>query len=373
MRRRIFTAEHDAFRGMVRTFVEEQIAPHHAGWERQGQVDRSVWKAAGRAGILGIDMPRKYGGRDESDHRYHVIVAEELARRNVTGPAFALHSEIIGPYLRNLTTEEQRARWLPGFCNGDLITAIAISEPDAGSDVQAIRTRAVRDGDHYVLNGQKSFISNGILADLILVVARTSKGPTGASMFAVERDTPGLTRRRLNKAGMHAQDTAELFFTDVRVPAGNLIGAEGRAFAYLMRNLATERLSIAVTATATAEQVLDQTLQHCRQRGTQLADSQRLRFQLAELATAVAAARVFTDDCVLNHVEGRLGVTEAAMVKWWTTELCQRVVDRCVEMYGAHGALLECSVTQTFLDVRPQTIYGGTTEMMKEIISQSLI
>jgi alkylation response protein AidB-like acyl-CoA dehydrogenase len=377
VRRRLFSAEHEVFRGVVRAFIDEQITPHHDRWEHAGQVDREVWTAAGEAGLLGTDMPKEYGGGGEPDHRYHVVIAEELARRNAHGPMFPLHNEIIGPYLRDLTTVDQRVRWLPGFCAGEQISAIAITEPDAGSDVQAIRTRAVRDGDHYVLNGQKSFISNGMLADLILVVARTGTGPRGASIFVVERGTSGLSRRRItNKTGMRAQDTADLFFADARVPAGNLIGGEGRAFAHLMRNLPTERLSIAVSAVAGAEQILAETTRHCRRHGVdgrQLADSQHSRFLLAELTTAVSAARAFTDHCVLSHVEGALDGTDAAMVKWWTTDLCQRVIGQCVGLLGPHGSLQDSPVTRAWLDTRPQTIYGGTTEIMKELIGQALL
>ncbi|ARF58050.1 acyl-CoA dehydrogenase family protein [Streptomyces gilvosporeus] len=385
MRRSLFAPEHEAFRQTVRDFVDEEIVPYHADWEAAGHVDRSVWRAAGRRGLLGMDIPEEYGGGGLADHRYHVVVAEELARRGAHGPSFSLHSEIIGPYLRDLTTEDQRARWLPGFCLGTLLTCIAITEPEAGSDLQAIRTRAIRDGGDYVLNGQKTFITNGMLADLILVIARTGDGPRGASIFAVEGDTIGLSRRPLaNKTGRQAQDTAELSFTDARVPAVNLLGGEGRAFAHLLRNLPTERLSIAVAATATAQQAVDDTLRLLSEQGQYgnedanayagtLHDSQGMRFQLAELATAVTAARAFTDQCVHAHMAGSLESTDAAMVKWWATETCQRVTDRCLQLQAGRGDVAGAPTARAWLDAHAQTIYGGTTEVMKELISQALL
>ncbi|GGX53264.1 acyl-CoA dehydrogenase family protein [Streptomyces noursei] len=388
MQRSLLAPEHEAFRQTVRDFIDQEIAPYHAQWEAEGCVDRSVWQAAGQRGLLGMDVPKKHGGGGLTDYRYHVVVAEELARSGAHGPSFSLHSEIIGPYLRDLSTKEQRSRWLPGFCLGTLLTCIAITEPEAGSDLQAIRTRAVRDGQDYVLNGQKTFITNGVLADLILVVARTGEGPRGASLLVVEGDTPGLSRRPLaKKAGRHAQDTAELTFTDVRVPATNLLGGEGRAFAHLLRNLPIERLSIAVAATAAAEQALDETLHFLskpskhevesaqeRANGWTPHDSQGMRFQLAELTTAVAAARAFTDQCVLAHMAGTLESTDAAMVKWWATETCQRVSEQCLQLRAVRGGFNGlASAAQVWLDARAQTIYGGTTEVMKELIGQALI
>ncbi|MDG6106366.1 acyl-CoA dehydrogenase family protein [Dactylosporangium aurantiacum] len=375
MRRDIFTAEHDAFRDLVRTFIAKEVTPHHARWEAAGVVDRDVWLAAGRAGLLGFFVDEAHGGAGVRDLRYHAILTEELARAGATGPAFGLHNDIIGPYLTGLADDAQRERWLPGFCRGELITAIAMTEPGAGSDLQGLRTTAVRDGEHYVLNGQKTFISNGILADLVIVVARTdpSAGHRGFSLLAVERGMPGFERgRNLEKIGQKAQDTAELFFTDVRVPAANLLGEEGKGFQYLMRNLPLERLSIAVAAMAAAEAVFELTLEHCRSRtafGQPIGRFQHNRFVLAELRTELQLGRVFVDRCL---TEPRLSVEDAAMAKWWCTELQLRVVDRCLQLHGGYGYMLEYPVARAYLDARVQTIYGGTTEIMKEVVGRSL-
>ncbi|GGQ08885.1 acyl-CoA dehydrogenase family protein [Streptosporangium pseudovulgare] len=379
MRRDVFTDEHEAFRDLVRTFVAKEILPSYARWEEEGGADREVWRRAGRCGLLGMDVGTEYGGGGDPDYRHHVILTEELARAGVYAPALSLHNEIAGMYLRTLATEEQRRRWLPGFCSGDLVTAIAITEPDAGSDVQRLRTRAVRDGDRYVLNGQKTFITNGSAADLFLVVARTGGGPaaSGASVLVVEADRPGFTRgRKLDKIGMRAMDTVELFFDDVEVPAANLLGKEGRAFAYMMRTLRQERMMIAVAALAAAEKVMEDTLAYCRERevfGRPVGHHQYNRFVLAELATALAVARAFTDRCVAEHAAGRLAAEEAAMAKWWNTELCQKVVDRCLQLHGGYGVVRDFPVARAFVDTRVQTIYGGTTEVMKEMIGHSLI
>ncbi|GIH66873.1 acyl-CoA dehydrogenase family protein [Microbispora siamensis] len=379
MRREVFTAEHDAFRDLVRTFVSKEILPSYTRWEEQGSVDRSVWRRAGEHGLLGMDVDAEYGGGGDPDYRHHVIVAEELARAGVYAPALSLHNEIGGLYLRTLATEEQRRRWLPGFCSGELVTAIAITEPDAGSDVQRMRTRAERRGDRYVLNGQKTFISNGATADLVLVVARTpgGRGAPGASVLVVEPGMAGFSRgRKLDKIGMRAMDTVELFFDDVEVPAENLLGREGRAFAYMMRTLRQERMMIAVGALAAAERIFEETLDYCRRRevfGRPVGRHQYNRFVLAELATALAVARAFTDRCVAGHAAGELGAEEAAMAKWWNTELCQKVVDRCLQMHGGYGVIREFPVARAFVDTRVQTIYGGTTEVMKEMIGHSLI
>ena len=375
MRRDIFTAEHDAFRDLVRTFIAKEVTPHHARWEAAGVVDRDVWLAAGRAGLLGFFVDEAHGGAGVRDLRYHAILTEEMARAGATGPAFGLHNDIIGPYLTTLADAGQQERWLPGFCSGELITAIAMTEPGAGSDLQGLRTTAVRDGEHYELNGQKTFISNGILADLVIVVARTdpSAGHRGISLLAVERGMPGFERgRNLEKIGQKAQDTAELFFTDVRVPAANLLGEEGKGFQYLMRNLPLERLSIAVAAMAAAEAVFELTLEHCRTRtafGQPIGRFQHNRFVLAELRTELQLGRVFVDRCL---TEERLSVEDAAMAKWWCTELQLRVVDRCLQLHGGYGYMLEYPVARAYLDARVQTIYGGTTEIMKEVVGRSL-
>src|SRR6266853_6681579 len=339
MKREIFADEHDAFRDMVRAFIAKEITPYHEQWERDGIVSREVWLAAGRAGLLGINIDEKYGGGGQPDYRFYVILNEELARAGASGPMFQLHNDMIGPYLDRLCTPEQRERWLPGYCSGELIAAIAMTEPGAGSDLQGIRGTAVRDGDHYLLNGQKTFISNGQLGDIVIVAARTDPdaGHRGISLLVVERGMAGFSRgRNLDKVGLHAQDTSELFFRDVRVPVGNLLGEEGGGFVALMQNLPRERLAIGATALAGAETVFATTLAYCKEReafGRPIGKFQHNRFVLAEIATETAVARAFTDKAVLEHNAGKLSVADAAMVKWWNTELCNKVVDRCVQLH----------------------------------------
>ena len=378
MRRDIFTPEHEAFRDMVRSFISQEVTPHHEQWERDGVVSRDVWLAAGRAGLLGIDIDEKHGGGGDPDYRFYLILNEELARAGATGPGFAVHNDINGQYFRRLCTPEQGDRWLPGYCSGELITAIAMSEPGAGSDLQGIRTSAIRDGGRYILNGQKTFISNGQLCDLVIVVARTNPdaGHQGISLLVVERGMTGFERgRNLDKIGMHAQDTSELFFSDVAVPAENLLGEEGGGFVALMRNLPRERVAIGATALAGAEKVFEDTLAYSKERqafGRPIGSFQHNRFVLAEMATELAVARAFTDRAVMEHNEDRLSNEDASMVKWWDTELCNRVVDRCVQLYGGYGYMREFPVARAFTDSRVQTIFGGTTEIMKEIIGRGL-
>jgi alkylation response protein AidB-like acyl-CoA dehydrogenase len=378
MQRDIFASEHDDFRGLVRAFIAKEVTPYHEKWETDKMVSRDVWLAAGRAGLLGIEIEEKYGGGGAKDYRYYLIFNEEMAKAGATGPGFAVHNDINGPYFQRLATPEQCERWLPGYCSGDLITAIAMTEPEAGSDLQGMRTTAVRDGDHYVLNGSKTFISNGQLCDLVIVAARTDPeaGYRGISLLVVERGMPGFERgRNLDKVGMHAQDTSELFFHDVRVPAGNLLGEEGGGFVALMQNLPRERLAIGATALAGAETVFATTLAYCKERhafGRPIGKFQHNRFVLAEIATELAVARAFTDKAVLEHNAGSLSVADAAMVKWWDTELCNRVVDRCVQLHGGYGYIREYQVARAFTDGRVQTIFGGTTEIMKEIIGRDL-
>ena len=378
MRRDIFTEEHAAFRDMVRSFIAKEIEPYHEQWERDGVVSRDVWLAAGRAGLLGIDVDERYGGGGNADYRFYLIMSEELARAGAHGPAFSVHNDIIGQYLLRLASPEQRQRWLPGYCSGEIITAIAMTEPGAGSDLQGIRTRAVRDGDSYVLTGQKTFISNGQLADLVIVVACTDPdaGYQGISLLVVERGMPGFERgRNLDKIGLHAQDTSELFFTDVRVPAANLLGGEGGGFVALMQSLPRERVAIGAAALAGAEKVFELTLGYCKQRqafGRPIGAFQYNRFVLAEMATELAVARSFTDRAVMEHNAGQLSNEDASMVKWWDTELCNRVVDRCVQLHGGYGYMREYPVARAFADSRVQTIAGGTTEIMKEIIGRGL-
>ncbi|MFJ8042452.1 acyl-CoA dehydrogenase family protein [Kitasatospora sp. NPDC096147] len=379
MQREIYTEEHEAFRETVRAFLAKEVLPHHERWEQAGIVDRSAWLAAGRQGLLGLAVEEEYGGGGEPDFRYPAVLAEEFTRAGASGLAIGLHNDIIGPYLTQLATEEQKRRWLPGFCSGELITAIAMTEPGTGSDLQGITTRAEDRGGHYLLNGAKTFISNGILADLVVVVARTTEegGAHGLSLFAVERGMPGFERgRNLDKIGQKAQDTAELFFQDVRVPKENLLGELHQGFFYLMRNLAQERLAIAVAAIAAAEYLVEITTEYVKQRtafGRPLAKLQHVRFEIAELATECAVTRTFVDRCITEHNRWALTPVDASMAKWWATELQKRTADRCLQLHGGYGYMTEYPVAKAFTDGRIQTIYGGTTEIMKEIIGRSLL
>ncbi|MFF1874710.1 acyl-CoA dehydrogenase family protein [Streptomyces sp. CB03911] len=379
MQRDIYTEEHEAFRETVRAFLAKEVLPHHDRWERAGIVDRSAWTAAGAHGLLGLAVPEEYGGGGSADFRHSAVLAEEFTRAGASGLALGLHNDIIGPYLTSLGNEEQKRRWLPGFCSGELVTAIAMTEPGAGSDLQGIRTHAVDQGDHYLLNGSKTFISNGIIADLVVVVARTTPegGAHGLSLLVVERGMPGFERgRNLDKIGQKAQDTAELFFNDVKVPKANLLGEENGAFVSLMRNLAQERLAIAVSAIAGAEYLVEITTEYVKQReafGRPLAKLQHVRFEIAELATECAVTRAFVDRCITEHNRWALTPVDASMAKWWATELQKRTADRCLQLHGGYGYMAEYPVAKAFTDGRIQTIYGGTTEIMKEIVGRSLL
>ncbi len=376
--RDLLADEHEAFRLTVRTFMEREVVPHHEDWERAGQVPRSVWRKAGELGLLCFDVAEEYGGAGVHDFRYNLVMAEEMVRAGATGPGFLVHTDVIVPYISSLGTAEQKRRWLPGCVAGELVTSIAMTEPGAGSDLQGIRTTAVDEGDHYVLNGSKTFISNGILSDLVIVVARTdpSAGHKGLSLLVLERGMPGFERgRNLEKMGLKAQDTAELFFDQVKVGKDNLLGEEGGGFGHLMTNLPQERLSIAMTAAAACEYVLELCLSYARERtafGAPIGSFQHNRFLLAEMATEARVCRVFVDDCVRRHNEGRLDTVVASMAKWWSTELQRKVVDQGVQLHGGYGYMLEYPIAKAFLDSRVQTIYGGTTEIQKEIIGRSL-
>ncbi|MFE2722310.1 acyl-CoA dehydrogenase family protein [Kitasatospora sp. NPDC059327] len=379
MERDIYAEEHEDYRATVRSFLAKEVLPHYDRWERAGIVDRSAWLAAGRQGLLGLAVPEEYGGGGTADFRYAAVLAEEFARAGASGLAIGLHNDIIGPYLTSLATDEQKRRWLPGFCSGELITAIAMTEPGTGSDLQGIRTHAVDQGDHYLLNGAKTFISNGILADLVVVVARTTPegGARGLSLLVVERGMPGFERgRNLDKIGQKAQDTAELFFEDVRVPKANLLGEEHQGFLHLMRNLAQERLTIAAAAIAGAEYLVEITTAYVKQReafGRPLAKLQHIRFEIAEMATECAVTRAFVDRCITEHNRYALTPADASMAKWWATELQKRTADRCLQLHGGYGYMTEYPVARAFTDGRIQTIYGGTTEIMKEIVGRSLL
>ena len=380
MTRALFDDEHEAFRDTVGTFLDKEIVPHHAQWEAEGIVAREAWSRAGALGLLGLQLDEELGGGGTTDFRYNVVLNEEMTRRGVYGPAYPLFNDMIVPYLLASADDEQKRRWFPGLCSGELIAAIAMTEPGAGSDLQGIRTTARWDEQTgcYVLNGQKTFISNGILADLVIVVCRTNPdaGHQGISLLVVERGMEGFERgRNLDKIGQHAQDTAELFFDDVRVPRENLLGEEGAGFGYLMTNLSQERLSIAVAAVSACEMILEDTLSYAKERtafGKPIGSFQHSRFVLAEMETEVCIAEQYLDRAVAEHNAGRFDVKDAAMAKWWTTELQKRVVDQCVQLHGGYGYMLEYPVAKAFIDSRVQTIYGGTTEVMKEIIGRTL-
>jgi alkylation response protein AidB-like acyl-CoA dehydrogenase len=376
--RDIFTAEHEDFRRSARTFFEREVVPHHEEWEHDGIVPREVWTKAGGAGLLCFDVPEEYGGPGVDDFRYNVIVSEEQTRAGASGPGFSVHSDIIVPYLTKLATDEQKRRWLPGCVSGETITAIAMTEPGAGSDLQGVRTSAVDKGDHYVLNGSKTFISNGINADLVIVVARTDPeaGHQGISLLVVERGMAGFERgRNLDKIGLHAQDTAELSFDNVVVPKENLLGEAGQGFVYLMTNLPQERLIIAAQAVAASEQIVEMCLDYAKTReafGKPIGKFQHNRFLIAEMATEARIARTFFDDCLAKHLEGKLETMEASMVKYWTTELQNKLVNQGVQLHGGYGYMMEFPIAKAYLDSRISTIYGGTTEIQKEIIGRSL-
>ena len=376
--RTLFEPEHDLFRESYRAFLDKHVAPYHDEWEKAKIVDRGVWLEAGKQGFLGMAVPEEYGGGGNSDFRYNTIITEETSAGRFNGVGFPLHNDIIAPYLLDLTTEEQKQRWLPQFCTGEMITAIAMTEPGTGSDLQGIKTRAVRQGDHYVLNGSKTFITNGINSDLVIVVAQTNpdKGAQGFSLLAVERGMEGFERgRHLDKVGLDAQDTAELSFTDVKVPVENRLGEEGMGFIYLMQNLPQERISIAIMAAAAMESALDETLKYVGERkafGKSIASFQNSRFLLAELATDATVVRMMVDEFVRLHLEHKLTAEQAAMAKWFCTEKQVHLIDRCLQLHGGYGYMREYPIARAYLDARVQTIYGGTTEIMKEIIGRSL-
>jgi long-chain-acyl-CoA dehydrogenase len=378
VRRTIFTEEHEQFRQMVRAFLEKECVPHTQEWLEAGMVSREAWRKAGELGLLGWEVPQEYGGLGIKDFRYSVIIAEEIAATGAQGLALGLHNDVVAPYLIDLTTSDQRRRWLPRFVSGELLVALAISEPGAGSDVKRLSATARRDGDHYILNGTKTFISGGILANLVIVAARTDPeaGHKGMSLLVVEEGFAGFERgRKLDKIGQRASDTAELFFRDVRVPAANLLGEEGRGFYYLMRNLPQERLGIAIYAIAQAERAFRVTEEYARDRqafGRPIGSFQVNRFALAEIKTKLDVARAYLDRCVQAALQGELTAEEAAGAKWWATELQWEIVDRCLQLHGGYGYINEYEIARLWRDARVQRLYGGTTEIMKEIVGRSL-
>jgi len=375
--RKIFEEDHNIFRESVRRFYEEHITPYHAQWEKDGQISREAWLEAGRQGLLCMSIPEEYGGLGV-DKLFSVIMMEEQARAGTSGPGFGLHSEIVGPYILNYGTEEQKKKYLPKLVSGEWIGAIAMTEPGAGSDLQGVKTRAVKDGDDYILNGSKTFITNGFMSDLVIVVAKTdpTAGAKGTTLFLVEADTPGFQKgRNLDKLGLKAQDTAELFFEDVRVPASAILGGEGKGFFCLMQELAWERLQIAIGATATMEAVLEETIEYTKERsafGRNVIQFQNTKFKLAELKTEATIARTFVDDCLEKLLNDELSVETAAMAKYWCSDLENKLIDECLQFHGGYGFMWEYRVARAYADARVQRIYGGTNEIMKEIISRSL-
>ncbi len=379
--RTLFSADHEAFRDGFRRFMDKEIAPHHAAWEEQGVVDRAVWNKAGANGYLCMTMPEEYGGAG-ADKLYSVVQMEELARGGYSGIGYGLHSEIVAPYILHYGTQEQKKRYLPRLASGEMVGAIAMSEPAAGSDLQGIKSTALKQPDgSYLLNGSKTFITNGWLADLVIVVAKTDPlgGAKGTSLLLVERGMKGFQYgKRLKKLGLKAQDTSELFFDNVRVPAESLLGAaafENKGFICLMEQLPWERLQIAVTAVASAQAAIDGTVQYVKDRkvfGQSVAAFQNTRYKLAELQTQVQVARVFVDKCLELILRGQLDTATASMAKYWTSDLQCQVMDECVQLHGGYGYMWEYPITRAYADARVQRIYGGTNEIMKEVISRGM-
>jgi acyl-CoA dehydrogenase len=375
--RTLFSEEHALLRETARRFCEREIAPYHAQWEAQGQVSRDVWRKAGAAGLLCMALPEEYGGSD-LDFRASVVLIEEMAKINASGPGFSLQSDIVAPYILHYGSDEQKRTWLPKLASGEVISAIAMTEPGTGSDLQAVATRAERDGDGYAITGAKTFITNGVLADLIVVVAKTdaSAGSRGISLFLVERDMPGFHGApALKKLGLHAQDTAEFTMDRVKVPASAMLGAPGMGFKMLMSELAQERMSIAVSAVASAEAGLAATIAYVRDReafGKRVLDFQNTRFTLARLKAQIAMARAFVDRCVEALVDGKLDAATAAMAKLETTELQFRALDACLQLHGGYGYMQEYPIAKAWADARVQRIYGGSNEIMLEIIGRTL-
>ena len=375
--RTLFNADHEGFRDTLRRFIEREIAPFHAGWEEQGYVDREVWRKAGAAGLLRLTMPEALDGAG-ADKLFSVVLIEELTIAGATGIGFGLHNEIVAPYLLRYGTHEQQQRWLPKFASGELIGAIAMSEPAAGSDLQGIKTTAIKHADHYVLNGSKTFITNGWHADVVIVVAKTTPdaGAKGTSLLVVERGMPGFEKgKRLKKLGLKAQDTSELFFSNVRVPLANLLGAENSGFVSLMQELPWERLQIAIAAVAAAQIAIDRTLVYVKERqafGQSVGAFQNTRFKLADMQAQVQAARVFVDRCIELLMQGALDTATASMAKLWTTDLECKVIDECLQLFGGYGFMWEYPIARQFADSRVQRIYGGTNEIMKEVIARSM-
>jgi len=380
MRRTLYDAEHEAFRDTVRTFLAKEVVPHAAEWDRAGIVPRELFAAAGAQGLVGMAVPEEHGGGGTPDFRFNAVLGEEVMRAGVAGPGagLCLVNDVCLPYFLDLATDEQKARWLPGIAAGELVPAIAMTEPGAGSDLAAITTTARRDGDDWVVDGAKTFITNGINADLVVTVVKTDPAQRhrGMSLLVLERGMPGFARgRNLAKLGQHAQDTAELSFDGVRVPSANLLGEEGKAFAHLVDRLPQERLGIAVAGVAGAAAALGWTLEHARTRtafGQPIGSFQNTRFRLAEIATEVDVAQAYVDACVRALGAGELTAVDAAKAKWWCTELQGRALDACLQLFGGYGYMTEYPIARAWADARVTRIYGGTTEIMKEVVGREM-
>ena len=386
MKRTLYEADHEAFREAFRTFVEKEVVPRSEEWDAAGIVDRELFRRAGEQGFLGFEIDEAYGGGGVSDYRFNAILTEELLRTGsaASGLGLTLHTDICLPYFLAYCNDEQRERWLPGIASGELITAIAMTEPGIGSDLASMKATAIRDGDSYVLNGAKTFITNGINSDLVIVAAKTdpSQRHKGMSLLVVERGMPGFERgRNLDKLGQHAQDTSELFFSDVRVPVANLLGGpsgeqtEGQGFTQLVHNLPRERLSIAIAGVSAARAALTWTLEYVKQRnafGSPIGSFQNSKFALAEMDTEVDLAQHYVDDCVRALNAGDLTAVDASKAKWWCTEMQGRVVDRCLQLHGGYGYMSEYPIARAYADARITRIYGGTTEIMKEVVGRGL-
>lgn len=378
MKRPIFEEEHHMFRETVRAFIEKNVTPYHKQWEKDGMVSREVWRQAGEMGFLCLDAPEEYGGAGISDFRYNAVITEELWRAGATGIGWGLHTDIVLPYIMAYATHEQKQRWLPKMISGEWIAAIAMSEPAAGSDLAGIRTTAIKEGDHYVVNGSKIFITNGIMADLVVTVVKTDPAHKhrGISLVMMERGMPGFERgRKLDKIGLKAQDTAELFFENVHVPCDNLLGEEGKGFGYLMSQLPQERLSVAIGAMGASDSAVTMTNKYILERhafGKPVGSFQNSRFKMAEMRTEVEVGYAFVDKCIMALNAKELTTEEASMAKWWTSDLQKRVMDECLQLFGGYGYMAEYPISQFYLDARVQSIYAGTNEIMKEVIGRGM-
>jgi alkylation response protein AidB-like acyl-CoA dehydrogenase len=377
--REIFEDTHELFRESVAQFVARRLLPERERIREERAIDRALWLAAGADGLLGLCVPEEYGGSGVDDFRFNAVLGEGLARAGLAfASSFGIQTDVVAPYLVELTTPEQKERWLPGFCSGEIVTAIAMTEPEAGSDLAALRTTAIRDGDDWVLNGSKTFITNGYHADLVLVAARTTRGgrAKGITLLAVETGMPGFARgRKLDKVGQPEADTAELFFEDVRVPHANVVGTVDDAFAAMMQRLPQERLSCACANVAHAAEALEQTIAYAKERrafGQPIGTFQHNRFLLAELVTKLEVTQHYVDRCLLQHVTGRLTAVDAAKAKWWSAEIQNEIIDACVQLYGGYGYMREYEVARAWTDARVSKVWAGSNEIMKEIIGRSL-